>query len=1106
MGGLSYSDRELLLRTFDDLRAAWSGTDDEILVDAHTWSKQIAPCFGFEHALIRDVTALSRYLLTNKNAADIAAIARGGLLYVMKAGSNESSRLGEFGLLDEAFVSSYAIHEIRTRLEEPATYNPPRLTEKEKHRAESLFLEFAENPKQDDVQIQVQAQQVGESLGNLAATGLFRRLQRNIDFLCAALGDADRTVEQKSYARAALAYVACEQDAIDDRLGIVGYFDDNFVVQMAVDLIEPSREPWLDLLDATVGAWPFLNGMFFDDGHGVRLPSEFMIINSALSCAEVRNGSELRSTVLVVPQIGPTPFLLGLVSALGLIQRSGQRDVDEASFRVGQKVLVDYCVTAEFAGFDTCDSRRMFKLRQYRTERSQRLESVHYWPISDLRRLVPADMTRVTRGHLTHDLARSDAPLPGLEYLFNASKAAELSAVTKRVLVVTPLAAAHEMVSNLRLHGHLLKDVIPMGQLTADDGVKKWSNHFGQQDPLLLFASDLDVACAFADEQTEQVELVVVDAGGRNAHRPASLRRLQNSGIPNLVVASQRTADDMQLNNGKIGVWEWEEDDFASLLWPAGPIRDGTGPIARYERRLQSRSAAALKIESVSCDLAERSFEAVRRIKTLARQRGEDQIADLEEIVSIAFGLISRLLRSATVLNSSVPSYMAVQDAFCRLTEITARSRYLTDEERTAVSLAEQTMGEFFAALQVANPKAKIVGDLLAENPRLTLICPDARLPPDLETAFSTSGVRIVTAYSDEDSELHGAIVPGWFRKERMAALLMPPITKPIHLVLYGIERKWLEDFGRERRESREARRTQCGRAKLFPNVGVWMKSDRVQSPECVQAEQDSSLRQLEEIQQFVHTGFRQRIYKSVRADGNETEFSARLVVFDGGVGAFLIESYRANVVTHLLEIAVEGDGEAQVIQKNVSQLKVGDALLFHRGSNRDVIRTAADGILPAGQRETSSLWRMALVDFAAREGLTPKQVHHRLHEAGCPLQQLTIRHWLETDNVIAPQSYERDVRAIAKLSGDAVLTSQIDKVLAAIREVRGAHLRASYIIAKQVVESAVQILKAEGETSSLPELDSKIVVVRVVEIDADLALVRASAVNRLLEVDMWHE
>lgn len=209
---------------------------------------------------------------------------------------------------------------------------------------------------------------------------------------------------------------------------------------------------------------------------------------------------------------------------------------------------------------------------------------------------------------------------------------------------------------------------------------------------------------------------------------------------------------------------------------------------------MQHRATAALKIETVSNDLADQSYEAVRRIRLLARQRGEDQIADLEEVVSISFMLISLLLRSATVLNSSVPSHKAIQNDFRRLEEITARSRYLTDQERAAINFAVKIMGDFFAELQVSNPKAKIVGDLLSHDRTLTLICPDARLQPDLVATFSMSGARIVTAYSDEGGDLRGAIIPGWFRKDRMAALVVPPITKPIHLVLYGIERKWLED------------------------------------------------------------------------------------------------------------------------------------------------------------------------------------------------------------------------------------------------------------------------------------------------------------------------
>jgi len=63
MKQFTYADWELLLQTFDSLTAKWDGADDEFLMRACQWAKSIAPTFGFEHALTRDVAVLSRYLV-----------------------------------------------------------------------------------------------------------------------------------------------------------------------------------------------------------------------------------------------------------------------------------------------------------------------------------------------------------------------------------------------------------------------------------------------------------------------------------------------------------------------------------------------------------------------------------------------------------------------------------------------------------------------------------------------------------------------------------------------------------------------------------------------------------------------------------------------------------------------------------------------------------------------------------------------------------------------------------------------------------------------------------------------------------------------------------
>jgi uncharacterized membrane protein YkvA (DUF1232 family) len=1106
---LTYADRELLLQTFDSLKDAWHGSDQQLLAEACEFARRLAPSFGFEHALTRDIAVLSRYLVQHKADKDLTEIARGGLLYVVRALQHGPTKLGEFGLLDDAFVSSYAVHEIRTRLGEQATYNPPQLTRSEQGRAENLFLEFAEKPFLEDGKLVEESRKVGNYLAGLATCGLFRRLQKNIDFLISVLYDSGRTPEQRSYARAALSYVVCEADAIDNRLGIVGYLNDNFIAQTAVDLIEPTREPWLELLDATVGAWPFLNGLIIDDGSGGRPLSEYLIINSALSCKDLRGDENPLATVLVTPLTGPVPFILGFVAALGLVHESEQLEISEDSFRPGQKVRVDAFDVAEFDGFETREGRRMFRLRQYYTERGERLSRVRSWPISDLRRLVPANWALPTRGQLTYDLNSSDAPLPGLDCLFSSDKTVHLLAVKKHVVVVMsiPVADVYEMAQQLQFQGHRLKDMIPMGHLTVDKGIRPWSNRFGKQQPLLVFAADLDLALQFADEKPEANGLVIVDASGRNAHKTASLRRLQQLKIRTLVVSTERVANELDLSNkDHVGLWEWSSDDFASLLWPEQTTTDRTGPIVRYERRLQLQLVRTPEIKNLPMPLARQAFDAVNKVRECAHARGDESLAELDDIVALSLSLMSRLLRSATPLTADIPSTKEIDHGLCQLGEIRDRSLYLSEAERSAISCAENSLRGLLVELKHANLKANLLRELLLVQSGLTIICPDKRLYADLGVAYSNTNTRVLYHCEDDDGNLSGAIVPGWFGKERMATLLVPPVTSPMHLVLYDVEQEWYNAFRRERRRSRDTRKVHSSRARVFPKVEGWGRPV-AEHADATDTGRDTSLQELEAIHQYVNLSYRHRVYNASRSDGSEAEVSARLVMFEGDTYALLTDSYRANVVTHLLDSSVEDlDDEADIKRLLARQLSVGDALLFHRGSARDVIRIAADKILGPGVRKTSSLWREALLGYAAHEGLTAEALWERLRVAGCPLQYQTIRNWLETDDTIAPQAYKRDVGLIAKLTRDESLTKHMNDVLMAINEVRSAHLQASRQLARQVIAKTVAMLREERAFSPLVEIESDVVVVRVAAVDEQLTQVRQSLVNQLLEGEQWHE
>lgn len=97
------------------------------------WARELEPEFGFEHALLRNLTQMSNLLRVQRSTEDIASIARGAIQFVVTNHEQPPSDIGtldncqaeanEFHALGKAFIASYAIHEISVRLGEPVAYH-----------------------------------------------------------------------------------------------------------------------------------------------------------------------------------------------------------------------------------------------------------------------------------------------------------------------------------------------------------------------------------------------------------------------------------------------------------------------------------------------------------------------------------------------------------------------------------------------------------------------------------------------------------------------------------------------------------------------------------------------------------------------------------------------------------------------------------------------------------------------------------------------------------------------------------------------------------------------------------------------------------------------
>ncbi|MEO1615586.1 MAG: DrmE family protein [Planctomycetota bacterium] len=1109
---LSFADRENLLQTIRELSSEELDVDF-LLKKTGEWAHALQPQFGFEQALLRNLTQLANYLRLHEAAEDIASIARGAIQFIVSShgkpaddlteGEDDASDTAELHALGQAFIASYAVHEIAVRLGEPVAYHPPAITEDERNLAEEIFekLSLLEGC---DVKLVDRVQENLDELQGLAECGFLKRLSNNAKTLIAVLQDPGSSEDDKTCARGALRYFVEDDDAINDELGLIGYLDDLFILQTAIDLVSPVREPLIELLDHVVGVWPFLNMLTLDDGSGPRAASEFAILNSALSCRNLRSDDAI-NTMLIAPETGPIAILLGFVSTLGLAHDAGLRQLTEKSFTPGQKVLVDYEAVAEFDGFEDVNGRRMFWLLKYNTSKGVITRSRTSWPISDLYRLVPVDRDRVVRGEIKHGKRNEITDVSGLSFLFNGPNKADVHAITKKVIVVMPTSVAADFCKSTLLYGQPIKDVIPVGQVSADgEETEQWSTRFGTQEPVLLFASDLDVACSFAQDNQDDIELVIVDVAGRNREKHASIKRLNSRKIPCLLVATERTANETEVDqHNDLSVWEWGAEDLRALVWSDKRLPANDSEIAKFESRVQSTSSAKPIVENIAFPIVNEAYKAFCSLRRLAKRRGPDGLPEVEEIVSQAFFAITQLMRCSTELTAESRSIVDVASRISAMAKLMETSNYLSEKERSATTLVVDRIGEFRDQMLQSNPKQIALQRMLDKHPAIDLLCPDARLVSELEGTFKQRRNRVFASPPPGESFANGLLVTGWFKKSRMASVLSPPIADPLILLLYDVERRWHQQFSEHRLTMREERKRLRGRKAIFPAIDGWKKpKDKVEMVEPEEAEIDN----IEDVSNDIDGGFRKRIYDRVGAGHSDADTKARLLLFAGGIYGLFTDNYKLNVVTHLFDAAFDSDDDKATVRLcSAKDVTVGDKIVF-RPKSRDLIREVADELIEDGQREASGLWRVALRNYMSEHSVSDEAMGAKLRAAGCKSQAQAIGNWIHDDDMIAPRG-SSDIQIIAEVTGDDQLSSRIDDVVAAIKIVRSAHQqKAPRVIAKRIRARAAEVVRQEQADEPIVHLDGDLVLVRVAETASKPIPVKYTAANRLIEDDSWHE
>jgi hypothetical protein len=244
--------------------------------------------------------------------------------------------------------------------------------------------------------------------------------------------------------------------------------------------------------------------------------------------------------------------------------------------------------------------------------------------------------------------------------------------------------------------------------------------------------------------------------------------------------------------------------------------------------------------------------------------------------------------------------------------------------------------------------------------------------------------------------------------------------------------------------------------------------------------------------------------YAVATTSSNPTSRIYKIAYLDSDEKVFFTRFYSAYVYD-----SVKGS----VIETNVSDLKVGDKLLFpvYGDETRDIVEKIMDMIVENGKNDrlkkyrlAALYWKRALIKYMKSHGLTYRELSNKLNKLGLKKHEVTLRSWLDKDSRIVGPREVKSFRAVAKLTQDPKLLKNPDFFWRACCEVRKMRIRILRFIGKNIVRTYGREDQAKEDEllSQLPIDVSKMTrlveIVRIVDTDQQM-LVASSYANRPL-------
>ncbi len=902
------------------------------------------------------------------------------------------------------------------------------------------------------VERQVQLLKQFGGVGDL--TGLITKIE-------ALFESAQRPGAETAPARAALKYLAEEEDIVCDRSGVLGLVDDIYVVEWAYAAVE-SQTRCLPLLEAMLRNWPFVASSLLDAEGRTTLDRYAQYV----TCAALHTLFGPSAGSLVLRDPGAFPLIAAIASGLELARLQVERFDDEMELWCdGDLVTISDgtdTFRALYGGSTRIGDRTRYRLHVRDSGTITVGEEVLPYIARSSR-----SYKRLSKGQ---DISvwLKDRHIDPLTNLTGTGR--RRPQFQEAVLLVGPKWKLDEYLDCLRPVG-----CAPAALL----GVRWVDGHQHMVDiggsstdrPLVYACSDAATACDLIAEPPSHVVAwkVIVDGArsGRTIH--ATLRtadRLDNVSLCVFAELSEREATSELARQGLKSLWYLEDQDVSVPRTHHAAPRPGANPLTRFVDRQSNHWATIQSFHLIGDPFLE-------QLALLIQERTEsaDDATGMQALDYAA----ADFLRQATCqpLRAKGPSDELLRVA----TNISAQASTLSAYNAAAAGFRDLFRRFVESGGEVSDRTAGLV-EVAASAPSgtsIAVVCRSLSIADKCRAASSSipglSGLDWMNIeFLRRKAPYDRVLVPGWLDRHAMRELASNGYGARTELVLFPFEKSWFDNVlsAARRWEKRLENDTISTLREVATDLGGrsdalrWQEQTRKrlepvgvsQGPE-PDDRSDADLLEERSIEALARS--------IPKGSGGQATAKAQLILFEeAGAYALLPPHGRTIVLQAPGQDALspnKTDAERQLF-RNVADLEPGMLLALPEATDRDLIDARADHFLadPSKTRELAGLWKIALKrHFDARLD-DPQSFSRKMAEAGEARDPATIRSWVTDTKSVAPRNYRHVVPLLASLTGESGLIDRLSDVLTAIDLLYRARGRAAEALLHDVFSGEIDL------------------------------------------------